>query len=348
MSTPTIAPLGEVRPTSWVAALPKADLHVHQEWSPRLDRVLAKREGRRPYDWRNWAARLMEENPPGEPRLRQIASLQPVGAELDAPAENFVARVEDLLEEAAADGAVLVEVRFGGETVLRPDFMDLFRIAEQRVQERYPHFRAEAAYALLLFYDPPRLERVVRACIQAAIEGLRGIDFLYEPYETEADWTTAYRIAERAAEAGLGITAHAGEISTANIAAALRVPGLIRIGHATHAADDPRLLELLAKSGVTVECCLSCNVVVGAAASYAEHPIRQFVACGIPVALCTDDPVQICSTIGREYAVAHAIGFSPTELLAFTRNAVQAAFTTPERRQELLAELTAWEHEHLS
>jgi adenosine deaminase len=348
MNTSAIAPLEEVQAPPRVATLPKADLHIHQEVSPRLDRVLARREGRAPYDWRRWATQIMQENPPGEPRLRHISSVQPVCVELDAPAENFVARVEDLLEEAAADGAVLVEVRFGGETVLRPDFMPLFRAAERRVQERYPHFRAEATNALLLWYDPARLERVVRACIQAAHQGLRGIDFLYEPYETEAEWTTAYRIAERVAEAGLGVTAHAGEVSTANIAAVLRVPGLTRIGHATRAADDPRLLELLAQSGVTVECCLSCNIVVGAAPSYREHPIRQFVACSIPVALCTDDPVQICTTIGREYAVAHAIGFSPTELLAFTRNAVQAAFTTPERRHELLAELSAWEDEHLA
>jgi adenosine deaminase len=341
-----LAPLGDIPPDPVVAALPKVDLHVHQEGSMRLDRVLARREGRAPYDWRRWAARLMDANPPGEPRLRQIASVQPVSAELDAPPENFIARVEDLLEEAAADGAVLVEMRFGGETVLRPDFMELFRAAEQRVRSRHPHFQAEAIYTLLLFYDPARLERVVRACIRAADEGLRGIDLLYQPYETEAAWTAAYRIAERVAEAGLGVTAHAGEVSTANIAAALRVPGLTRIGHATHAAADPRLLELLTTSGVTVECCLTCNVVVGAAPSYEEHPIRRFVECGIPVALCTDDPVQICTTIGREYAVAHALGFSPTELLGFTRNAVQAAFTTPERRHELLTELSAWEEGH--
>jgi adenosine deaminase len=326
-----------------VAALPKADLHVHQEWSPRLDRVLAKREGRPPYDWQSWAARIVSENAPGAARLHQLASVEPVGAELDAPDENFSARVEDLFEEGAADGAILVEIRFGGETVLRPGLMDLFRAAEQRVQTRHPQFHAAAVFTLLLWYEPERLERIVRTCIRAADEGLRGIDLLYQPYETEADWTTAYRIAERLAEVGLGVTAHAGEVSTANIAAALRVPGLTRLGHATHAADDPRLLELLAQSGVTVECCLSCNVLVGAAPSYPEHPIRRFVEHGIPVVLGTDDPVQIGTTIGREYALAHALGFSLTELLALTRNAVQAAFTTPARREELLDALSAWE-----
>ncbi|MBN3924990.1 hypothetical protein [Nostoc sp. NMS4] len=63
----------------------------------------------------------------------------------------------------------------------------------------------------------------------------------------------------------------------------------------------------------------------------------------IAIALCTDDPVQICTTIGREYAVAHTLGFSPAELLAVTRNAIEVAFTSPERRNELLNKLSQWD-----
>ena len=93
----------------------------------------------------------------------------------------------------------------------------------------------------------------------------------------------------------------------------------------------------VAASEATVECSLSCNVVLGATPSYAEHPIRQFIECGIPVALCTDNPVQLCTTIGREYALAHALGFTPEELLGFTINAIRASFLPPERKQEALA-----------
>jgi adenosine deaminase len=284
----------------------------------------------------------MAENAPGAARLQYIGVVLPDTLEADAADAIFIARVVDLLEEAAADGAVLVEARFGNATILRPTFRGLFREAEREAQQRYPQLRAEAIATLLLWLDPERLERIVAGCLQAANEGLRGIDLLYQPYETEADWTAAYRIAERAAAAGLGITAHAGEISTANIAAALRAPGLTRIGHATYATADPRLLELLARSGATVECSLTCNVVLGAAASYDEHPIRRFVEYGIPVAICTDNPVQTCTTIGREYAIAHLLGFTAAELLGMTRNAVRAAFTTPTRRQALLEELDDW------
>ncbi len=153
----------------------------------------------------------------------------------------------------------------------------------------------------------------------------------------------AYRWADRVASAGLGITVHAGEFTAANLVPALRVPGVSRLGHAVYTAADPWLLEHVAKSGVTVECSLTCNVILGATPSYETHPIRQFVEAGIPVTLNTDLPVHCATTIGREYAVAAALGFSPSELLEFTANAVQASFTSPERRHELMDELRAWE-----
>ena len=333
------SPLDELRPDSTLAALPKADLHLHQEQTPRLDRVLAAREGRPAYDWRAWAARLLTDHPPGVQRFAQLSRTHPVPAAADADDALFVARLEDLLEEAARDGAVLVEVRVGRETVLRPGFIDLFREAERRVRGRYPNLHAVAVTTVLLWLEPERLEAVVAATLAASRDVLGGIDLLYQPYDSEADWDVAYRVAARAAEAGLGVTAHAGELSVANIAAALRTPGLTRLGHAVHAVDDPRLLDLVAARGVTIECCLTCNVFFGAVPSFEEHPIRRFVQRGIPVALGADNPVQLGTTIGREYAVAAALGFTTADLMAITRNALRACFAPAALRSSLLAAL---------
>ncbi|HKT37283.1 MAG TPA: hypothetical protein VJR48_02865 [Ktedonobacterales bacterium] len=342
MNSPHLDPFAEIAADPVVASLPKADIHLHQEWSPRLDRVLSRRAGLPPYDWRGWARDLMARTPPGMPRLERLAKVFPAAAEDDANSENFIARIEDLLEEGAADGAILVEMRFGGETAIQhPDFMALFHEAERLARTRYPNLWAAAIYTLLFQFDEERLERVVSACLEAANEGLTGIDLLYTPYDAEANWEPMYRVAERAAAAGLGVTAHVGEFSPANILAALKTPGLTRLGHAVSAAGDPRLLDAVAESGVTVECPLSCNVALGAAPSYAEHPICQFVERGIPLALCTDNPIQICTTIGREYALAHALGFTPTELLSFTLNAIRASFLPPKDKQGLLAQVLA-------
>ena len=334
-----ILPLAEMPMDPGIAALPKADLHVHAEAAPRLARVIARRAGRPPPEMRD-AVRALLDAPLGMPRLIKMAvPPQPETEALDAEPENFIARVADLLEEGAADGAILVEVRFGGTTILRPDFMPLFREAERRVRERYPHVYAEAIIVLVQAYSAEQIERCLAMCERSAGEGLAGADFISSPYDTEADWRPIYRWAERAAAAGLGITVHAGEFSTANLAAALRVPGVTRLGHAAYATHDPRLLDVIARSGVTVECALTCNVLLGATASYEQHPIRQLMAHGIPVTLNTDDPLRVGTTIGREYAIAAALGFSPAELRGFTRSAIQASFTTAERRAGLLAEI---------
>jgi adenosine deaminase len=244
---------------------------------------------------------------------------------------------------------MLVEVIVGFPAGVRPQFMDLFREAERRVQAHYPALCAEALGYLPVAADPDRLaagERLLTAYLALAREGLAGVNLSTDPYDQEASpavWATAARWAARAADAGLGVSAHAGEFSTANLAAALALPGLSRVGHATFAPHDPRLLDRLAASGVTVECSLSCNVILGSVPSYTAHPFRQFLARGIPLALGTDNPVRFHTTIDREYGLAAALGCADADLLGFTRAAIQASFTTLERRARLLADLDAWE-----
>ncbi len=102
------------------------------------------------------------------------------------------------------------------------------------------------------------------------------------------------------------------------------------------AGSAPRLLDRIAERGVTIECPLSCNVILGAVESYEAHPIRRFVKRGIPVTICTDDPLKAGTTIGREYAIASELGFSGAELLACTQAAVAASFCDDETRGRLL------------
>src|SRR4051794_28676402 len=87
---------------SLVAALPKADLHRHQEAEPRLDRLFSRRQGRPAFDWRTHAERVMATLPPGMPRLDGIyepdAALNLRGA-LDADPELIIAMIADTLAD---------------------------------------------------------------------------------------------------------------------------------------------------------------------------------------------------------------------------------------------------------
>ena len=303
---------------------------------------MSLREGRIPYDWRAWV-RHLREMPAGITRLEAIKG-GPEVMEFDRLArENFVEWLAEAMREAARDAAVLVEVRFGAGWVMWPDLMPRFREAERLTQAAYPDFCAEA---IISGVSPGRPDgnEVFNACLEAHNAGLAGIDFFPVPYEREAEraqWEAIYSWAERAAGAGLGITVHAGEFSPANIHSALGVPGVARIGHAVHAALTTPLLDELGESRVTVECCLTSNVVFGAVPSLEDHPIRTFVDVGIPITLSSDDPVSLNTTIGTEYELATCLGFDASDLLEFTRNGVAASFTSDERKTALLSQITS-------
>jgi adenosine deaminase len=332
--------LPAVNPEAVAAGVPKADLHVHQERSPRLDRILAAHEGREPLDWTRWMQRMTAETPAGMARLRRMQAHFPAPLTADEVPENVIARIADLLDEAARAGAWLVEPRFGNETVLQPDFFALLQAAQDRVLSDHRELCVAPVAAFKLGCSPEEADLMLSECLRAARNGLlAGVDLLCEPYDTEADWETSRRVARAAQHAGLGVTAHAGEFSTANLDAALALPGLTRIGHATHAARRPRLMDRLLEGRVTVECCLTSNVTLGAVRTLDEHPLPAFLYAGVPVALGTDDPVELCTAIDREYALAASLGLDAQQLTDLTRAAVRASFIAPERREYLLSRI---------
>src|SRR3982074_2420969 len=119
-----------------VTQLPKADLHLHAETDGRVERILARRDGRSAVDWVMWPRPLQGWTPPGFARLEAWRAHQALPTELveslDARSDVFIERVADVIREAAADGAILVEVRCVSATSFRADFMPLFREAELR------------------------------------------------------------------------------------------------------------------------------------------------------------------------------------------------------------------------
>lgn len=338
--------LSDIQISSTIASLPKVDLHLHQEEIARFASVIAQRLGRQIYDPRPWIKQMMVETPPGMGRINAIYSPDKsydFQADVEDEPENISAKMTNALLEGAKDGAIYMEIQFGAGSVAftHPDFMKMFREAENQVRELYPQFFAEALCFVVISKDELRVESQIRACLEAAKEGLAGVNFRIDPYDNEADpltWKKAYEMAELVSDLGLGITIHAGEFSPANIIAASRTPGVRRLGHAVYAVSQPHILEAVAKSGVTVECSLSCNVVLGAVNSFETHPIKRLMANNIPVTLTTDLPTHLRTTIGKEYAIAAELGLSTDDLLQITQNGINASFTSEDRRLQLFKE----------
>lgn len=239
---------------------------------------------------------------------------------------NFEGALAEILADWHAEGATCVEVRLNPSTAW--EHSDWVIEAFQRAIVSHPDTRAGLIGVIdLEGLDDGEVQRRFGEAIELAGRGLCGIDLVPWPYDGEAPIGELAPLCRSAAEAGLGITCHAGEFSPANVGAALELPGLTRLGHAVAVGQDPGLLREVAARGVHIECCLTANVILGAVPSYEAHPLPTFLDAGVSVNLNTDDPILASTSISREYALAkHYFGLSDADLLAITAHARKAAF----------------------
>ncbi len=139
----------------------------------------------------------------------------------------------------------------------------------------------------------------------------------------------------------LRLSLHAGEITAASIPAgyqldetqhirkALEIAGARRIGHGIDVLDedDPAgLLDSLREQNVLVEICLASNDII-LEVSGPQHPIYDYLAAGVPVALATDDQGVARSSLGAEFfrAVADQ-GLDYYELKGMVRASLEFNF----------------------
>ena len=156
--------------------------------------------------------------------------------------------------------------------------------------------------------------------------------------EQASEAATFAPVFERAREADLHTTAHAGEIvDSHSIRQAVDVCGAERIGHGLSAMHDPELMQELGDRKIPVELCPASNVFTGAYIhSIAEYPLRLFFDRGIPVSLNTDDPVIFGVELIDEFMSAHEYhGFTRDELLALNDNSINMSFMPEQSKQEM-------------
>jgi len=103
----------------------------------------------------------------------------------------------------------------------------------------------------------------------------------------------------------LPVTIHAGEaFGPESIHQAVHQCGANRIGHGTHLAEDPELMQWVNDRRIPVEMCLASNMQTRAIPTWADHPINRFLEEGLRVTLNTDNRLVSNTTVTREYELA--------------------------------------------
>ena len=155
------------------------------------------------------------------------------------------------------------------------------------------------------------------------------------------EFAPAFSIAERA---GLALVPHAGELlGPTAVETTLSAIGPDRLGHGVRAVEDPRVLDLVADTGVALEVCPGSNIAMGVYASAEEVPLRRIMAAGVDIALGADDPLLFDSRLLDQYSLArNELGFSDAELAELARGSIRASRMPSARRTEAYEDIERW------
>jgi aminodeoxyfutalosine deaminase len=329
--------------STFIAGLPKAELHVHQvgSASPRIVSDLAARhpgvvpsdpeELRKFYEFRDFAhfievylAVVDLIKTAEDVRLltyevaREMSDQQIRYAELTCTPYTSVATgiPIEAYTEAIEDARVAAETDFG--LVLR------------WIYDIPGEFGVPAAEATLGYALDHRVDALVGFGLGGPEVGVPRPQF--QPHF------------EVARAAGLRSVPHAGETTgPETIWDALRLLGAERIGHGTTAVQDPALLAHLAETGIPLEVCPSSNIATRAVSTLEEHPITAFRDAGVTVTVNSDDPPMFGTSLNREYEIAaDLLDLDEAGVADLARAAVRASYADEPVKTKLLAEIDAY------
>ena len=148
-----------------------------------------------------------------------------------------------------------------------------------------------------------------------------------------------------ARDAGLTLTAHAGEVSGPQRVREALDFGVRRVAHGVTAIGDSELIALLRGREITLDLCPTSNVQAGIVARLEEHPLAALHRAGVSVTISTDDRTVTGTTLTDEMArCATALALSREELAAIAVNGFRRGFAPPAMLDPLRAEaMAAWE-----
>ena len=326
---------------AWLRSLPKTELHLHLEGTvtPETllelsqrndDQPMTLEEARALYHYNDFTGFLL--------------AFKAVSERLRTP-EDYELITYRMLQRLAAQGVVHAEAYVSVGVVYywrRIEFEPLFYAMEAG------RVRAEQKFGITLYwifdavrhFGPEEAARVFRKAAELRQEwpSIVGIGIGGDERRTGAE--PFRELYQQARDAGLRLTAHAGEtMGPESIWAALNI-GAERIGHALSAQLDPDLMEVLAERQVPLEICVTSNLRTGCCPTLEEHPVRRYFDAGLMVTLNSDDPAMFESDLQDEYRLAHdAFGFTPEHLRELAANSIEASFLPAVRKVALLHQI---------
>lgn len=329
--------------TTFIAGLPKAELHMHIEGSlePELMFALAQRNRvaipfdsveaiRAAYSFSN---------------LQDFLDIYYQGANVLLTEADFRDLALAYFDRAAADNVRHAEIFFDPQThtdrgIAFDTVISGLLAGMDEAEAKHGitsklilcflrHLDEEAAFETLRQAEPwlDRIEAV----------GLDSSELGHPPSKFQ-------RVFDRAAELGLKRVAHAGEEGPADyVHEALDLLRIDRLDHGNCSLDDPALVRRLAEEQMTLTVCPLSNLKLCVVGDMADHPVDRMLAEGLRVTLNSDDPAYFGGYINDNYvAAAEGRGLTREQVVEIARNSFEGSFLSPEEKTKHLAEIGAY------
>ncbi|MGP3981192.1 adenosine deaminase [Streptomyces sp. KR80] len=326
---------------TFIAGLPKAELHVHHvgSASPRIVAELA--------------ARHPDSKVPTDPEalvdyftFRDFAHFIEVYlsvVDLIRDAEDVRLLTYEVARDMARQSIRYAELTLTPFSSTRRGIPDVAFV--EAVEDARRAAEADLGVVLRWCFDIPgeaglqAAEETTRIAVDLQPEGL--VSFGLGGPEIGVPRPQFKPYFDRAVAAGLHSVPHAGETTgPQTVWDALHELRAERIGHGTSAVRDPRLLEHLAEHRIPLEVCPTSNIATRAVTHLDEHPVKEMVEAGVLVTINSDDPPMFGTDLTTEYGIAaRLLDLDESGVADLAKNAVEASFMDPSAKAKLTAEI---------
>ncbi|MCF6329841.1 MAG: adenosine deaminase [Henriciella sp.] len=323
-----------------IAALPKAELHLHLEGSLEPEQLMefAARNGvgipfktldevKAAYNFSN---------------LQDFLDIYYQGMSVLQTEADFHDLTDAYLQRCAADNVRHVEVFYDpqGHTTRGLPFsvpIEGILSALDAGKEKYGityklimcflrHLSEDAAFETLAQAEP-YLNRIHGV-------GLDSSELGHPPSKFE-------RVFAAARAKGLKLVAHAGEEGPPDyVYEALDLLKIARIDHGNRLLEGEALIARVREAGLTLTVCPLSNLSLCVVDDLRDHPLKRMLDLGLRATINSDDPAYFGGYMNQNYSeTAAAIGFSADEIITLARNSFTGSFLSEAEQAPHLAEI---------
>ncbi|MDQ6711373.1 MAG: adenosine deaminase [Candidatus Dormibacteraeota bacterium] len=327
----------------YLAAIPKAELHLHLDGSVRPATVLELAKETQvpiPADdlTRLEAFLVADDRTPSLIEYIRYFEL-PIAVMQTVPALERT--TYELCLDVAKDNVRYVEIRFGPWLHVQRglSLADVIRAVLQGWNAGRKEAGLGGGIIVTALRDMPPAQNVSLAQVAGRFvsEGVIGFDLAGDeaghPPGLHED---AFRMAR---SLGLNLTIHAGEAAGPESVRQAIALGAVRIGHGVRADEDREVLAIVKDEGIQLDTAPTSNAQTKAVRRYADHPVKRFHDSGIKVTISTDSRTVSQISLTEEFVkVSRLLGCSNEAIWAMNLQALDGGFGEPAARAKLRME----------